>query len=371
MQKAGGLRLYMKNYEINEPLSSEIKKLRIKSFRNKEYDLNRPVSFWIKADRLLHERGKELTIILRTRGCNWALGEYGGCSMCGYIQDTCNFEIDEEQIINQLNYVLENVKDEINDDVDQYAFKIYNSGSFFDPQAIPINVRNHIYKKIKEYSNIKEFVCESRIEFIDEPRLNELKKNLDDRYCEIGIGLETVNDHIRKNYINKGITLEQFTNTLALCKDYAVGVRAYLLFKPPFLNEQGAIDDCIQSIKQLIDLKVNSISINPMNIQKGTLVEALWNQKRYRAPWYYSIFECLRSALSSTEQSKRPRIIIDPSGTGSERGIHNCLRKECNGVMLDILRRFVLSQDIKILNEIDDLPSCQCEMDYILQKDLF
>jgi radical SAM enzyme (TIGR01210 family) len=353
----------------NNVISEKIKILRNKSLRKRrEYDLNKPVRFWIKEDRLFNEIGKELTIILRTKGCSWALGEYGGCSMCGYVQDSFIENVDSQHLINQFDYALQAKLDEIQKDEKSYIIKIFNSGSFFDDSEVPESIRKHIYEKINSMSNIKEFIVESRLEYITKENLAEMRDSLKNKYCEIGIGLETTNDYIRNNYINKGISFNEFQTTLKLCHDNNIGVKAYLLFKPPFLNEQSAIDDCKNSINTLINNNVNSISINPVNIQKGSLTEYLWYQNRYRPPWFYSLINCLKKSLNQKDLNNT-RILCDPSGAGTKRGIHNCLKRECNEYMKTILKKFVLNQDLNILKGIKD--QCDCKILYQLQKDFW
>ncbi|MHA1758896.1 MAG: hypothetical protein ACTSVV_19170, partial [Promethearchaeota archaeon] len=125
--------------------------------------------------------------------------------------------------------------------------------------------------------------------------------------------------------------------------------------------------DCINSILLLSNLKVNSISINPLNIQKGTLAEYLWFQNRYRPPWFYSLFKAIRRAFKKFPYGKTSiRILSDPSGAGTKRGIHNCLRKECNNEMKRILREFTLTQDISKLKNINYV--CNCKNIYYLQR---
>ncbi len=350
----------------NDILSEKIKNLRKKALKKrKDQDLDEPISFWIKEDRLINEIGKEFTIILRSKGCNWALGESGGCSMCGYVQDSSSKYVQPEQLINQFDYAFQRRLEEIRNDNNNYIIKIFNSGSFFDDNEIMPNIRTHIYKKINEVKNIKEIVVESRLEYINRDILSDMNTHMNDKYIEIGIGLETTNDYIRNNYINKGFLFEQFKEALKLCKEYDIGVKAYLLFKPPFLSEQAAIDDCSMSIQTLLPLGVNSISINPVNIQKGSLIENLWYQKRYRPPWFYSLFKCLKKVLK--QDFKKTRILCDPSGSGTNRGIHNCHKRECNESMKSSLREFILNQDVKKLKKIEF--ECDCKLKYHLQKD--
>jgi radical SAM enzyme (TIGR01210 family) len=360
----------MRSSNENSSLIMKIKQNRKKFIQNRTKSsnmaLDKPVSFWIKEDRLLNKKGKEFTIILRTRGCSWALGDSGGCSMCGYIGDSNIDPVDPEQIFHQFEYAMKAKEHEIISSKDDFVLKIFNSGSFFDDEEIPENIRAIIYDKIKNYDKIKEVVIESRTEYLTKSKLDAIHNALQDKYVEVAIGLESVDDHIRNNYINKGLLYDDFLKAVELCKHFNLGIRVYLLFKPPFLNEQAAIDDCINSVNTLINLHVDTISINPLNIQKGSYVEYLWYQNRYRPPWFYSLIKALKIILLSKKDEISTRIISDPSGAGTKRGIHNCLKRECNENMLSLLRNFVITQNVEDL--LKDVPECDCKLEYKLKK---
>ena len=361
-----------KKFNENSLLVEKIKDFRANSINRKfklgKMQLDKPVSFWIKEDRLLKKKGKEFAIILRTKGCSWALGDFGGCSMCGYIQDSTIENIDHIHIINQFNYALQEKINDITSDEEDFIIKIYNSGSFFDDSEISEDIREHIFKKIADVPKIKEVVIESRVDYITNEKLKKMKSTLKDKYVEVAIGLETVNDYIRNRYINKGLKFKDFRDAIQICKKNDVGIRAYLLFKPPFLNEQTAIEDCAISIQKLVELKINTISINPLNIQKNSLVEYLFYQNRYRPPWFYSLFKCLLKVCKDNDILNSVRIISSPSGAGTKRGIHNCLKRECNEFMIKALKEFVLTQNINALIRNDSNFSCDCLLKYQLRK---
>ncbi|MFX1238252.1 MAG: archaeosine biosynthesis radical SAM protein RaSEA [Promethearchaeota archaeon] len=354
------------------PLKDKILHLRSIALRKRKpldsERINRPVSYWIKEDRLRSGIGKEFTIILRTKGCKWALSENGGCSMCGYIQDASTNDITESNLVAQFDHALSDKIKEITNDSHNYVIKLFNSGSFFDESEISSSTRKAIYEKISNIDKFKEVVVESRVEFINSSVLKEMADSLKKKYIEVAIGLETASDYVRQNYVNKGLLLEDFKQAILNCKKYGIGVKAYLLFKPPFLSEKSAIDDCFDSIKTCIELGVSTISINPINIQKGSLVEFLWKQKKYRPPWFYSLFACLKKALRP-EDLKLVRVVSDPSGSGSPRGIHNCTDRNCNEIMMRMLRKFVLTQNIHELNYKES--KCNCIFLYESQKNYF
>jgi radical SAM enzyme (TIGR01210 family) len=357
--------------EVSE-IVDKIKYLRRKAIKSinktRSHSLDKPVSFWIKKDRLLNGKGKEFAIILRTNGCNWALSQLGGCSMCGYVNDAYLQKIDNKHVLNQFEFAINSKLEEINIDQEDYILKIFNSGSFFDDNEISEEIRQNIYKEITKIDKIKEVVVESRPEYISKEKLEIMQKYLGRKYIEIAIGLETINDEIRIQYINKGFLYKDFLKAFQICKDLKFGVRVYLLFKPPFLNEHAAIDDCLNSLQILVDLKVDTISINPTNIQKHTFVESLWYQNRYRPPWFYSLFKCLIRADELIKNIKSVRIISDPSGAGTKRGIHNCLKRECNEHMISGLKSYVLAQNVNFLRKTIDSVECDCKVLYHLQK---
>ncbi|MDX1797451.1 MAG: archaeosine biosynthesis radical SAM protein RaSEA [Candidatus Lokiarchaeia archaeon] len=356
-------------FENNRSLVEKINFIKQKALRKKaiysEEQLKHPISYWTKKERLRDKIGKEFTIILRSKGCSWASSTNGGCSMCGYYLDAVNNRVSSSQLISQFDYAFYDKLNEIKKDTYNYILKIFNSGSFLDENEISYDFRKHIYENINKVEKIKEVVIESRIDYITSEILVELKEGFKKKYLEIAIGLESVNGYIRNNYINKGVLFKDFKSVVKKCKENDIGVKVYLLFKPPFLNEQAAIDDCSYSIKKLINLGVNSISINPTNVQKGTLVEYLWFQNRYRPPWYYSLFKSIRNSVSQ-EDLNNVRLLSDPSGAGTKRGIHNCLKKECETYAREKLKNFVLSQNLDELEQKEF--KCNCKKKYNLKK---
>jgi len=162
----------MKNIDSDLLLVEKLKNLRqrvlTKQHNMKPKPSDRPVTFWMKKDRLMNEIGKEFTIILRTKGCSWALGKYGGCTMCGYIQDANTEVVEAKNIVTQFNYGINNKIKEISQDKDNFVLKIFNSGSFFDDNEISDDARLQIYEKIESIDKL----------------LNIISKNLKIQICE-------------------------------------------------------------------------------------------------------------------------------------------------------------------------------------------
>ena len=297
-----------------------------------------PVAVWKEKERLDGEVVDCLTVILRTTGCYWAKKE--GCRMCGYIQDT-EPSVTQQDLLEQFHSALE--KPGVPDVV-----KIFTSGSFFDEREVSEDTRNKIRQKLEELG-VKKLIVESRPEFVTEEVLDEFEGGK--LQLEVGIGLESASDFVREVLINKGFTFQEFEEAAKLLRRRGFRVKAYLLLKPPFLSEGEAIADVVHSalkIKKLVDV----ISINPTNVQRGTLVEKLWERKLYRPPWLWSAVEVVRQI-----RSEGIEVICHPVGRG-KRSPHNC--GKCDEEVSRALREFSLYQDTEIL----DL-TCSCKEKWV------
>lgn len=245
-------------------------------------------------------------IILPTIGCRW--GRKVGCIMCGYVYDAAR-EIGQDKIVEEFKKAI--------DKLDNIEYlKIFTSGSFLDPQELSKNSIKKILKEVPD--NVKRLQIESRPEFIKEKALLEIKKSIDAE-LEIGIGLESANDRIRES-INKGFSFDNFEHAVKICKKNGVKVKAYLLLKPPFLTEKEALEDAKDSIKKAQKAGADRVSVNPMNIQRGTLVEQLWRSGEYRTPWLWTVAKLLKWADENVDIP----VLSHPTAAGKRRGAHNC-----------------------------------------------
>ncbi len=268
--------------------------------------------------------------------------------MCSYLLDGSETPPSDEQIVQQYLHVINRLSRN-----GPLSVKLYTSGSFLDEDEVSSQARNDILKLISEDDRVKEVVIESRPEYVREDILSELRTILGDRRIELGIGLESSNDMVRGICVNKGFTLQDFTDALDRAKKYDIGIRAYVLLKPPFLTEKGALQDAIDTIQECQSLGVSTISLNPVNVQKRTLVEELWERGEYRPAWLWTLVEVLSKGWSVLK--KEINLICDPVGGGKSRGVHNC--GLCDKTIVNQIRNFSLTQDPSHLNNLD----CGCK----------
>ena len=332
--------------KINKNFAERIKQIREAELPSRAN--SRKVVFWEEDTRLLSGQGKALVFILPTGGCSWALSGSGGCSICGYIYDNPQ-QPDFEIILSSFQKILKN---KLNKEF-LYSVKIFTSGSFLDTKEVPEEFQLKMLEELSQYEVIKEVVIESRPEYIKDSSLKNISKKIDMSILEIAIGLESSNNSILMNSINKGFFWEDFEKAANTIKENVARVKAYLLFKPPFVSEYDSMRDILLSVTKIVSLGIDTISINSISIHRGTFLLQLFEKNEYRTPWLWSLLYVCREIK---EQYPDLRLICDIVAGGNVRGAHNC--GECDQQVISAIKEFTMSQDIGVLNkEIN----CSCK----------
>jgi radical SAM enzyme (TIGR01210 family) len=310
-----------------------------KDFTARTQDPSQPVRFWSEKDVLDGKVVDAYVIILRTRGCSWALSS--GCTMCGYFNDSMFTAVSEKDLQIQFEKAMQRYNGE-------KIVKLFTSGSFLDCSEIPSSVQQNILRTLT--GQAEKVSVESRPDYITEKRLTEIQKILSSKEFEIGIGLETSNDLVREKAINKGFSFHDYKKAAALLKKHKMKLKTYVLMKPPFLTEKEALNDCIQTTKDIASF-TDILSLNPTNVQRHTVVEYLWKRNQYRTPWLWSIVEYLQQSKDITDA----HVKCDVVGGGSMRGAHNC--GTCDHTVLHAIEEFSLTQKKDVFKDL----TCECK----------
>jgi len=280
-----------------------------------------------------------ITMVIPTRGCSWALSEYGGCSVCGYINDSSrDLSIPIPTILSEIETLLKKIETK-----KRIILKIFNSGSFFDESDVPRNLRENITKLIQKYPHCSQLSVESRSEYVINYSniIEKTKKAIDPTILEVGIGLESSNNSILRDCWNKGMRVSDYDQAVDVLKNIGVKIKTYIFIKPPFLTEYEALIDSISTINHAVSQGTDSISINPCSVQNGTLAHYLYKKDRYQPPWLWSIL-----FIVSNTKKKYPQIklICEPTAGGKPRGTHNC--GECDIKVLGYIKDIIDNQPI-------------------------
>jgi radical SAM enzyme (TIGR01210 family) len=333
-----------------------IKELSIRSAQaKKRFEPKSYISVWLEDDvsELSGPVKSALVVILRTHGCSWSRADElaGGCSMCGYTNDCPppTIKLSPKDLVNQFQDALAKFNKQ-----NFQIIKLFTSGSFLDDSEVPQEARLQIIELINDL-DVEILIIESRPEFTTSKRLNELVTKFNGQ-IQLALGLESANDRVLKYSINKGFTFNDYVNAVELARSHEIQIKTYLLQKPPFLTERDSIEDVLHSIQVLNDRGLtNCISINPVNIQKFTLVEYLFNRRDYRPPWLWSTVSILQQGWDLLADSGI-RLLSQPTAGGTRRGAHNC--GDCDANILQAMNKFSLNNDPAVFNGI----TCDCRV---------
>jgi radical SAM enzyme (TIGR01210 family) len=298
-----------------------------------------PEAIWKEDDVIAGKRVRALSAVLRTSGCWWSRKK--GCLMCGY-NVASDQTIDEEALTAQLEKLHSKYEGE-------ELVKIYTSGSFLDANEIPITIRERLFSVFPGEPRV---LFESRPEFVTPENLRSLPGGR----VEVALGLESSNDEVLRVCIRKGFTSADYARAAETVRTHGMEVRTYLLLKPPFMTEAQALRDTISSALYARS-RSDTISVNPVNVQAGTEVEALWRKGNYRPPCLWTLVEVLKASKGGTDV----RVFSSPSGAATPRGVHNC--GKCDQDVLGAIKRFSFSQDLKELDGLD----CACRSQWKAQ----
>jgi len=310
---------------------------------SKDYAPDEPTRVWLDEDNTPDGVYQSLTIILNTGGCRWARA--GGCTMCGYVAESVEGgTVAHEDLMAQIDACLDHEQEEA--DEESGLVKIYTSGSFLDEREVPAQTRRAI---AEAFADRERIVVESLPDFVEQNKIEDFTEvGLE---TDVAVGLETATDRVRHDCVNKYFDFSDFEDACAEAREADAGVKAYLLMKPPFLSESEAVEDMKKSVRECAEVEgCHTVSMNPTNVQRYTMVDQLHFRGGYRPPWLWSVAEVLESTADADAI-----VVSDPVGHGSDRGPHNC--GECDDLVQEAIKDFDLRQDPSVFSEV----SCECE----------
>ena len=227
----------------------------IRSMRGEKFPVDPSLPYgWFNEQELdLQGYVKEVSAILLTnRECPF------NCLMCDLWKHTTDETIPVGAIPAQMEFAFEKLSPATH-------LKLFNSGSFFDPRAIPVEDYKQIASLSAAFENV---LVESHTAFIGEKCL-EFDRMLNGQ-LEVAIGLETVHPEVLPR-LNKGMSLEDFKKSVGFLQSNGISTRAFILLRPPFLDEAEGLEWACRSIDFAFACGVDVCSVIPVRSGNGAL----------------------------------------------------------------------------------------------------
>jgi hypothetical protein len=194
------------------------------------------------------------TIFLTNRECPWH------CLMCDLWRNTTTETVPAGAIPGQIDYALERLPR-------ARQIKLYNSGNFFDPHAIPPGDYEPIARRLDGFERVivechPALVGDACLQFGD----------LIHGKLEVAMGLETAHAEILER-LNKRMTLEMFADSARFLHDNEIDLRAFILVKPPFMREEESVEWAVRSLEFAFDCGATAASLIPTRGGNGAMEE--------------------------------------------------------------------------------------------------
>lgn len=240
-------------------------------------DFTRPYEF------LWEEEAGEIptaTIFLTNRECPFR------CLMCDLWRNTLDSSVPAGAISAQIRHALERLPA-------ARQIKLYNAGSFFDPQAIPPADHAEIAATVSTFERV---IVECHPAFLRGEygwralRFQEALRG----QLEVAIGLETVHPQALEK-LNKRMTVDSFRQAARFLDHHNIDLRVFILLRPPFLTEEEGLIWACRSLDVAMECGAKTCSIIPVRSGNGAM-EALAGA--YRRPKLRSLEAVLEYGLS-------------------------------------------------------------------------
>ena len=204
------------------------------------------------------------TIFLTNRECPFR------CLMCDLWRNTLTETVPVGAIPAQIDHALRSLPP-------ARQLKLYNSGSFFDPHAIPPEDFAAIAQRANRFERL---IVENHPALIGDACLRF--RDLLAGRLEVAMGLETVHPEAAAA-LNKRMTLEQFSSAAKFLRSNGIDLRVFILVQPPFVPAAEALYWAEQSLDFAMGCGATAAVLIPTRAGNGAM-EALMARGEFVLP---------------------------------------------------------------------------------------
>ena len=332
--------------------------------------------------------------ILKGRFCKRSL--MGLCTPCFYSRLPEHDITDEgfnSGYLSQIDYICDNfdelvLKNQIgavasnkNSDVPIYGMVCTPTGSYFDNNEYPVDIRKTNLKKLIRTANLKkcelalhiETHVEDVLEYFDHPDQEELSL-LQRLNARIIFGFESNNEFSRNVLYGKNLKLSDFEKAVSIVKENGFAVGAFVFGGLFALNDLETIDDVKSTLRYLKELDVSPV-IMFANTQKYTIPDVLLSLGKYKLLDAHSVLEIAKLVVDifgcDMTGAIDPWFIADPIGGPPEPNMHifkslqNTACDDCNKRIYEALEDLRITKNQELfIQRYNKLSLCNCNKSY-------
>lgn len=278
------------------PTLSDDQVLALRGRRNK-VDPWQPYAALVEKEQAESGRLEDVaTLFLTNRECPFR------CLMCDLWKNTTPTSVPRGAVASQVRSGLAQLGIDPSDPARSGVphIKLYNSGNFFDRQAVSLADRDEIATLVGSFQTV---IVENHPRLCDS-QVVQFQAQLDHQ-LEIAIGLETVHPEILP-WLNKRMTLADFDRAAQLLNDNAIRLRCFVLLGLPYIEEEESVQWAVRSVQYAFERGASAVALIPLRDGNG-MMDKLRQQGHYTPPRLASLEAALRHSL----QLQRGRVWAD------------------------------------------------------------
>jgi archaeosine synthase beta-subunit len=190
------------------------------------------------------------------------------CVMCDLWKNTLDVTVEPGAIPRQIRTAMTALPS-------ARQIKLYNAGSYFDPQAIPPADDDEIAGLLGGFDRVIVEAHPAFLAGVYGDRCLRFRDRLRGR-LEVAIGLETANEGVLAR-LNKRMTLDSFRRAADFLRREEIALRVFILLRPPFMPAADDVEWACRSIDEAVACGATACSIIPTRGGNGAM-EALGDE---------------------------------------------------------------------------------------------
>jgi len=244
-----------------------------------DVDPGRPVGMFVEGEYAREGKLERVaTLLLAARECARR------CLMCDLWRHTLPGPTPRGAIPAQIDYALERLEP-------AESIKLYNSGSFLDRASIPIEDHGPIADRVRAFRTVVvENHPKCRI-----PEFRAFRRRIEPARLEVAMGLETVHAPSLRA-LRKGMTAGDFRRSAEWLRSDGASVRAFILVRPPGLDEAAGIEWAVRSAEFAFESAADTVVLIPTRAGNG-IMDRLAERGLFEPPRLTSLETALERSL--------------------------------------------------------------------------
>lgn len=256
-------------------MNNEYLILKNKSIRSKRPLINNNKKYSI------YENNGVFQICFKSKGCRYYL--HGFCIMCDYGK---GINITKEELGMAFDEAMKKSKYPIR------TILLNSFGSILDTSEISEECFETLLCKLSQ-TKVDNFIFETHYTTITMDKILLIKEKLQGKKIRFELGLESSNKNTRETCLLKYIDNDLFKKKIDLIHSFDMDVIANVLIGIHFLSEEEQLEDSLNSIIWCFQNGVDEVNLFPINIKPYTLLEELYENKKYSPISQWLVIELL------------------------------------------------------------------------------